>query len=956
VANSAASMGKSLTNVGRSLSGTGMAMSRNITLPLVAAGGAAAKLALDFDTSMRQIVALTDVTADQIGGIKDQILELGADVGKGPQELAEAFYFVASAGFEAEEAMAVLETAARASAAGMGQTQDVAKVLGATINAYGAENITAAEAADQLQAAVGKGSAEAADFAAVIGRVVPVAATMGVTFDEVTAALAAMTNVGIDADTAATSLRQVMVSLLKPTTQAEDALREMGLSSAGLRQQLQEEGLLATLRTLEERFAGNSAATATVFGNVRALTGVTALLRLEQEKLDGIFAATADSTGALAQAYEDTEGPGRELGRSMSRIQGVAISLGDDVLPLVASVLEEVAKAAEGLGDWWSSLDEDTQKLIVQVLAFVAVTGPMLIIVGKLAMGLGVVFKAVGFLLGAKGIPALIKVMGGLRLATLGFLGPVGLLIGASVLLGEGLKELEKSGRDMTKVIDRLATSTDRAAKEIKHDIISLADDMGISMDRAGLAVENAMERLGLSFDEAVDHIRETWKSVPDDITFADTDRKLQREARGIVTGATDELANLPPEARAILEAAGYDIGEGAETAMAGIEEEAIKAREAAIDQMEAMLDGIASLFESDETLQDAFQALLDRMADPYTEAERKADIFSTNTIAIIRGALKTGDPLIVSDTRDLVNRMLGEFALMEPGVLEVGRGVPPAIRAGMDKEIGALITYLEKEHGIILEELTLAEAEQLGLDGIFLYAQGIKARAEMVRREAATVAARAINELDQSEASATVGESLGYYYGQGISVRPNLDKARTAGGQLADSAKKAMWWDSYLGGRSIGLNWGAGLSSAFTTVERDLGFRMGEIRALLGGSLPTEGPLQHPETGGRSIAEAWGGALIGGLDKVGGEVNASMAALAGGLSPTFAPAFAGMAGPRASAVSPVLPSPLAASVKEGDVIVNLQGILPVRHVEDVAYALRDVRNGTLRPNGRRER
>jgi TP901 family phage tail tape measure protein len=240
-----AAMGKALTSfgndamkVGKSMTKVGDSMTRNVTVPILAAGAATGKLALDFDTTMNQIVGLAKVPRDQIAGVRDEILKMAGDVGRSPQELAEAFYFVASAGFSADEAMKVLDISAKAAASGMGETQDIAKVLGGVINAYGHENLDAATAADQLTAAIQDGSAEASDFAGVIGTLAPGAAALGVSFDQVTAALAGMTNVGLSADEAATSLNQVFSGLLKPTSQAEEAMKGLGLSSAGLRQEL----------------------------------------------------------------------------------------------------------------------------------------------------------------------------------------------------------------------------------------------------------------------------------------------------------------------------------------------------------------------------------------------------------------------------------------------------------------------------------------------------------------------------------------------------------------------------------------------------------------------------------------------------------------------------------------------------------------------------------------------
>jgi len=398
---------KGLTNIGRAMSEAGGRMTTGITLPVLAIGAAVAKVGTDFETVMKRAVGLAGVSADAIGGVKASILALGKEVGKTPQELGEAFYFVASAGFTAAEAMDVLRIAAMASAAGLGTTQDVAKVLGLVINAYGHENITAARAADILTAAVRDGTAEADAFASVLGRVVPTAATLGVSFDQVTAAIAAMTQSGLSADEAATSLNQVMVSLLKPTREAEQAMADMGLSAEGLRKQLREQGLLAVLRTLEERFAGNDEAASLVFGNVRALRGVLSLLGLDAEQLNDIFADTIDSQGDLAQGYADTEGSAREFARAEAELHALLIELSEDVLPVVVDVVRGVVGVVRDAVSWFKQLPQPVRETIIQALALAAAIGPVLVVLGALVSTLGAIVGAAK-LIALTWIPALV--------------------------------------------------------------------------------------------------------------------------------------------------------------------------------------------------------------------------------------------------------------------------------------------------------------------------------------------------------------------------------------------------------------------------------------------------------------------------------------------------------------------------------------------------------------------
>jgi TP901 family phage tail tape measure protein len=71
---------------------------------------------------------------------------------------------------------------------------------------------------------------------------------MGVSFEEVGAVMAAMSRTGTNASQASTQLRGIMTSLLKPTAGAERALRDMGLTSEGLRNSIREKGLLKRWR------------------------------------------------------------------------------------------------------------------------------------------------------------------------------------------------------------------------------------------------------------------------------------------------------------------------------------------------------------------------------------------------------------------------------------------------------------------------------------------------------------------------------------------------------------------------------------------------------------------------------------------------------------------------------------------------------------------------------------
>jgi hypothetical protein len=194
----AAAMQGPLARLGDQMRNLGDRLSLGLTAPLAALGGAAAKLSMDFDRTMTQIVTLTGASRDEVARLREEVLRLAGETARGPQELAQALYFVLSSGIDASRAMEVLTASAKAAAIGLGQTQTVADAVTTVINAYGQGAIDAGRATGILLAAVREGKAEADALAGAIGRVVPVAATMGVSFDQVAAALAVMTSAGLE--------------------------------------------------------------------------------------------------------------------------------------------------------------------------------------------------------------------------------------------------------------------------------------------------------------------------------------------------------------------------------------------------------------------------------------------------------------------------------------------------------------------------------------------------------------------------------------------------------------------------------------------------------------------------------------------------------------------------------------------------------------------------------------
>jgi len=385
-----ARMSASLAKVGKSMVSVGKKMNKFITLPLLALGAISGKSFADFEASMSKIEGLVGVAAEEVARLTDEVLKMAPAVGRGPEELADALFFIESAGQRGAEALATLNLSAKASVAGLGETKTIADLVTSAMNAYGSENLNAAMATDILVASVREGKIEADELAGSLGIVLPIASEMGVAFNQVGAAFAGMTRTGTPAAVAATQLKAVMSTLLKPTDDAKRSLEGMGLSASGLRKQIKEEGLIATLETL--RLTTNQygeEAMSKVFPNIRALMGVLDLMGANMEQNIAISKRMEDTTGSLNMAYLAAEQTLRhKWNKAIVQVKTALVTFGKAMKSAVVPIIESFTEKIKAVTTWFNKLTEEQKQTTIKILALTAALGPLLLIVGKLFMAI----------------------------------------------------------------------------------------------------------------------------------------------------------------------------------------------------------------------------------------------------------------------------------------------------------------------------------------------------------------------------------------------------------------------------------------------------------------------------------------------------------------------------------------------------------------------------------------
>lgn len=89
------SAGDRMTALGGIMTGVGAAMTKGVTVPLLAAGAGAVKTAADFEAGMSQVQAISGATAGDMEQLSAKAKELGANTKFSATEASEAFSYMA---------------------------------------------------------------------------------------------------------------------------------------------------------------------------------------------------------------------------------------------------------------------------------------------------------------------------------------------------------------------------------------------------------------------------------------------------------------------------------------------------------------------------------------------------------------------------------------------------------------------------------------------------------------------------------------------------------------------------------------------------------------------------------------------------------------------------------------------------------------------------------------------
>lgn len=371
-----------ISALGGALTTVGATMTKALTIPLLGAGAAAVKIGNEFEAQMSRVQAISGATGEEFKKLNNLALKLGADTSFSAGEAAEGMENLASAGFSVNEIMQAMPGMLDLAASSGEDLASSADIAASTLRGFGLEANQAAHVADVLAKAAADTNAGVADTGEAMKYVAPVARAMGLSLEEVTAAIGEMSNAGIKGGQAGTSLRAALTRLANPSSKAAKLMKRLGFSAYDSQgKMLPLKDVIAKLQTSTKGLSEQQKqqAISTIFGQ-EAMSGMLTLIQAGPDELDKLTNSLRNSDGA-AKSMADTmlNNTKGSIEAMKGSLETAAILIQQTVAPYIKALADKIAE----LINKFNSLPESTRNTIIAIAGVVAAIGPVLIILGK---------------------------------------------------------------------------------------------------------------------------------------------------------------------------------------------------------------------------------------------------------------------------------------------------------------------------------------------------------------------------------------------------------------------------------------------------------------------------------------------------------------------------------------------------------------------------------------------
>jgi TP901 family phage tail tape measure protein len=338
---------------------------------------------------MNQVEAVTKNGSAQFEELSEKAQEMGLTTRYSAVQAAEGMSFLGKAGLDANTVLKAIPTTLNLAASASLDLASAADIVTNVMQGFQMSTEELAGASDVLALAFTSSNTDLVQLGDAFKYAGPVAKAMNLSFEETVAVLGTLSNAGIQASMAGTTLRGALTRLAGPSKAGAKALGKYSIAVAD------SQGAMLPFRDILTQFEAGLESSSSelefmadlieIFGQ-RAGPGMAALIGVGSE-------AIAEFTGELEKAEGTTErikniqlkGLAGAMITLKSAMEGASLSIGQALAPVVikiAGYLREAAIMVANLAKWFKTLPQPIQSFTIGLVAAAAALGPMMFLFG----------------------------------------------------------------------------------------------------------------------------------------------------------------------------------------------------------------------------------------------------------------------------------------------------------------------------------------------------------------------------------------------------------------------------------------------------------------------------------------------------------------------------------------------------------------------------------------------
>lgn len=374
----------------------------------------------NFESAMSKVSAISGANAEDMQKLTDKAKQMGETTVFSATQSAEAFNYMAMAGWKTEDMLNGIEGIMNLAAASGEDLATTSDIVTDALTAMGYEAGDAGKLADVMAAASSNANTNVSLMGQTFQYAAPIVGALGYNMEDTALAIGLMANAGIKGQKAGTALRSILTRLSAPPKECADAMEALGISltdSEGNMKDFRE--VMEDLRT---SFANLSQTEQTQYAKAiagqEAMSGLLSIVNAGTEDFNKLTVSIDGSTGAASNmAKTMTNNVSGQLTLLKSNIEGKMIKVFEQAAPSIKKAIGSIGEALDSMD--WDGIAQgvgEFAKAIGGIIQFLLTNGGTILnLIKNIAIAMGTLFvvSKVGAMVGA--VSSLVSTYGSLN-------------------------------------------------------------------------------------------------------------------------------------------------------------------------------------------------------------------------------------------------------------------------------------------------------------------------------------------------------------------------------------------------------------------------------------------------------------------------------------------------------------------------------------------------------------